>query len=276
MGRRSRRPTLRFGQIGRPAGAVRAAALGGAQRSAALQGSTRAASIALSREVAALGKLGSRSVIARCRPAHHVPGGSRPGQPGRIGPNWARQPLELRELSARGLYDGCVLRARTLICAGALLAAGGAAAGDAGAGAAHAQVGAVRILGFTTAPWVGGVAPQVGPGRKITTCLDAGQQRQIAVIFRTSGFPKTARVGVAVWGGNSGFQGTFEPKPAVAAVAHSARPWASAAAAGGAASGISYAAGPDGPTNIDGVWNAFVVVDGKLRASAQVTVACSA
>jgi hypothetical protein len=93
--------------------------------------------------------------------------------------------------------------------------------------------------------------------------------------LRTSGFPKTARVGAAVWGGNSGFQGTYEPKPTIAAVAKAAQPWANASAPGGAGFGISYAAGPDGPTNIDGVWNAFVVVDGKLRASAHVTVACS-
>ena len=156
----------------------------------------------------------------------------------------------------------------------ALFAAGAVVAGSASAGSAHTHAQTVRILGFTTAPWIGGVAPQVGPGRKITTCLDSGQQRQIAVIFRTSGFPKTARVGVAVWGGNSGFQGTYEPKPTVSDVAKSAQPWSKASAAGGVAYGISFAAGPYGPTNIDGVWNALVVVEGKLRASAHVTVAC--
>jgi len=149
-------------------------------------------------------------------------------------------------------------------------------AADSGAAANRAAGGKATILGFTSAPWVGGVAPQTHSGGKITSCLDTGNgQRQIAVIVRVTGYPKSARIGVGLWGGNSGFQGTYEPQPTLKQIAKSAAPWTAASAVSGVGTGISYANDGYGPVNIDGVWNASVVVDGKVRATGHVTVACS-
>ena len=160
-----------------------------------------------------------------------------------------------------------------LLAAGALVAAG--SAGSAGStGSTGSTAKKVQILGFTNSQWYPGVPPQVKSGGKITTCLDSAGQRQIAVIFRVTGYPKSARINVGLWGGNGGSQGTSEPKPTLASLVKGAKPRSAASAPTGAVTAISYGKGPNGPVNIDGRWNASVVVDGKVRATGHVTVAC--
>lgn len=139
------------------------------------------------------------------------------------------------------------------------------------AGVAQAKV-RVSVLGWTTAPI--GTTPQVKNGGTIDQCLDMGNgQRSLYVIYRGRGIAKRTKVGVAIWGGPS--RTGFTTEPTDADVIKGAFRWpASEKKTLIQQWGYSFAKGPFGPQQIDGAWQAKVLVKGKVVARGTVTVAC--
>ncbi len=139
------------------------------------------------------------------------------------------------------------------------------------AGAAQAKV-RVSVLGWTTAP--AGTTPQVKNNGTIDQCLDMGNgQRSLYVVYRGRGIAKRAKVGVGVWGGPA--RAGFTTEPTDADVIKAAFRWP----VGERKTliqpyGFSFAAGPFGPQQISGEWQAKVTVGKKVAARGKVTVAC--
>jgi hypothetical protein len=130
----------------------------------------------------------------------------------------------------------------------------------------------LRILGFTTDPL--SLTPQASNGETLSTCVESGSgQRTVRAIYKGKGIKKGRRVGVALWGPPQVTGITEEPTDAdtqkdgfkwpVPAKRSYTGPY-----------GMSFANGPFGPQQIDGVWNAKVVLKGKAVARASVTIAC--
>jgi hypothetical protein len=130
----------------------------------------------------------------------------------------------------------------------------------------------IKILGWTTQAI--GNAPQVKNGGKIQQCMDMGNgQRSLFVIYRGKGIAKKARVGATVWGGPA--QTGFSEEPANADVAKAAFKWPVGSKKSYTTRyGFSFAQGPFGPQDTNGVWNAKVLVKGKVARRGSVTVAC--
>jgi hypothetical protein len=130
----------------------------------------------------------------------------------------------------------------------------------------------VKIVGWTTQP--GANAPQVKDGGTIRQCLDTGGgQRSLYVIYRGKGIAKKTRVGAAVWGGPA--QAGFSAEPANADVDKAGFKWPVGSRKSYTTRyGFSFAKGPFGPQNINGAWNAKVLVKGKVARRGSVTVAC--
>ncbi len=130
----------------------------------------------------------------------------------------------------------------------------------------------VTILGWTTQ--AGATSPQVKNGATITNCLDMGNgQRSLYVIYKGKGIKKQIKVGAGVWGGppNAG----FTTEPTNAEVMKGASKWpVNEKKSFTTRWGFSFAKGPFGPQQIDGVWNAKVVIKSKVVARGKVTVAC--
>jgi hypothetical protein len=157
------------------------------------------------------------------------------------------------------------MRARLLCVLGVITATGAFAA------AAEAKV-TVSVLGWSTAPL--GTTPEVKNNKTITVCNDTGNgQRGLRVIFRGKGITKNTKVGVGLWGGprNAG----MEVEPTNAAVMKTAFKWPVPPAKSSVQqSGFSFAKGPFGPIDINGKWNAKIVIKSKVVARGTVTVAC--
>ncbi len=157
--------------------------------------------------------------------------------------------------------------ARGTLLTAALLVAGvlGPAAG------AEAKI-KVSVLGWTTQ--AGSSSPQVTNDKTISTCLDMGNgQRSLYVVYKGKGIKKNIKVGVGVWGGppNAG----FATEPTNADVMKNALKWpVNEKKSFTSRYGFSFAKGPFGPQQIDGVWNAKVVIKQKVVARGKVTVSC--
>jgi len=159
------------------------------------------------------------------------------------------------------------MRMRRLILATTLVAVGVLAL----AAGAEAKV-KVSVLGWTTQAL--GTSPQVKNAATIDNCLDMGNgQRSLYVIYKGKGIKKGIKVGVGVWGGppNAGF--TTEPTNADVMKAASKWP-VNEKKSFTTRYGFSFAVGPFGPQQIDGVWNAKIVIKQKVVARGTVTVAC--
>jgi hypothetical protein len=130
----------------------------------------------------------------------------------------------------------------------------------------------LKVLGWTTQ--AGATAPQVRNNQTINQCLDMGTgQRTLTMIFGGKGIKKDTKVGVGVWGGPPA--AGFSEEPTTAAIKQNAFAWPVGPTENyQTAYGYSFAAGPFGPINIDGVWRAKILVKGKQVAKGQVTVAC--
>ena len=130
----------------------------------------------------------------------------------------------------------------------------------------------VKILGWTTQP--GSYSPQVKNNGTIRQCLDTGNgQRSLYVIYKGKGIKKQIKVGAGVWGGppNAG----FTTEPTNADVMKTASKWPVGEKKSFTTRyGFSFAKGPFGPQQIDGVWNAKVVIKSKVVARGKVTVSC--
>ena len=130
----------------------------------------------------------------------------------------------------------------------------------------------VSILGWTTQG--GGATRQVKDGETIKQCLDTGNgQRSLYVIYRGKGITKGTKVGVGVWGGSP--RTGFAEEPSTADVVKKAFRWpVGPSKSSTQPSGFSFAMGPFGPIDINGAWQAKVIVKGKVVARGKVTVAC--
>lgn len=130
----------------------------------------------------------------------------------------------------------------------------------------------VTVLGWTMQPI--GTSPQVKNGKTIDTCLEMGNgQRSLYAVYKGTGIKKGIKVGVAVWGGPSNAGLTTEPSNAE--VMKRAGKWPVGEKKSFTTRyGFSFAKGPFGPQQIDGVWNAKVVIKSKVVARGKVTVAC--
>ncbi len=130
----------------------------------------------------------------------------------------------------------------------------------------------VGITGWSTAPL--GTTPQVKNGKTIDNCLDTGNgQRSLYAIVKGKGIPKKTKVAIAVWGGPPNAGMTAEP--ADAEVAKTAFKWPVATKKSYTTQyGFSFANGPFGPQDINGLWNVKVLVKGKVVRRGNVTVAC--
>src|SRR4051812_13649979 len=130
----------------------------------------------------------------------------------------------------------------------------------------------VKIIGWTTQPL--GTTPQVNNGGTIRQCMDTGNgQRSLYVVFRGKGIAKKTRVGAAVWGGPP--QAGSSQEPSDADVAKAAFKWPVGSKKSYTTRyGFSFAEGPFGPQNINGAWNAKVLVKGKVARRGNVTVVC--
>jgi hypothetical protein len=157
------------------------------------------------------------------------------------------------------------MRSRLLCVLGVIAATG------AFAGAAEAKV-TVSVLGWSTAPL--GTTPEVKNHKTIKVCNDTGNgQRGLRVIFRGKGITKSTKVGVGLWGGprNAG----MSTEPTNADVMKTAFKWPVPPARSSVQqSGFSFAKGPFGPIDINGEWNAKIVIKSKVVARGTVTVAC--
>lgn len=151
------------------------------------------------------------------------------------------------------------------------IAAGLLAAGLLGPGAAEAKI-KVTVLGWTTQG--GSTSPQVKNNATIDNCLDTGNgQRSLYVIYKGKGIKKNIKVGVGVWGGppNAG----FATEPTDADVSKNAFKWpVNEKKSLIQPYGYSFAKGPFGPQQINGVWNAKIIIKKKVVARGKVTVAC--
>ncbi len=156
---------------------------------------------------------------------------------------------------------------RKLVLATAVSAAGvlGPVAG------AQAKIN-VSVLGWTTQAL--GTSPQVKNDKTIDTCMDMGNgQRSLYVIYKGKGIKKNIKVGVGVWGGPPNAGSTAEPSNAE--VMRSAFKWpVNEKKSFTTRYGFSFAKGPFGPQQINGVWNAKIVIKQKVVARGKVTVAC--
>ena len=137
--------------------------------------------------------------------------------------------------------------------------------------AAEAKI-TVSVLGWTTQPL--GASPQVKNAKTIDNCLDMGNgQRSLYAVYKGKGIKKGIKVGAAVWGGPPNAGSTSEPSNAV--VMKNAAKWPVGEKRSFTTRyGFSFAKGPFGPQNINGVWNAKVVIKSKVVARGTVTVAC--
>ena len=133
--------------------------------------------------------------------------------------------------------------------------------------AAHAKV-KVSVLGWTTQ--AASMSPQVKNNKTIDNCLDMGNgQRSLYVIYKGKGI----KVGVGMWGGPP--TAGFAAEPTDADVMKAAFKWP----VGEKKSliqpyGYSFAKGPFGPQQINGVWNAKILIKKKVVARGTVTLAC--
>lgn len=130
----------------------------------------------------------------------------------------------------------------------------------------------VTILGWTTQ--AGGTSPQVKNGKTIDNCLDMGNgQRSLYVIYKGKGIKKQIKVGAGVWGGPP--SAGFAAEPSNADVMKTALKWpVNEKKSFTSRYGFSFAKGPFGPQQINGVWNAKIVIKQKVVARGTVTVAC--
>ena len=130
----------------------------------------------------------------------------------------------------------------------------------------------VSVLGWTTQAL--GTSPQAKNDATIDTCLDTGNgQRSLYVVYKGKGVKKGIKVGVGVWGGppNAG----FEAEPSNADVMKTASKWpVNEKKSFTTRYGFSFAKGPFGPQQINGVWNAKIVIKQKVVARGKVTIAC--
>ena len=130
----------------------------------------------------------------------------------------------------------------------------------------------VGITGWTTQ--AAGSSPQVKNSKTIDQCLDTGNgQRSLYAIVKGKGIPKKdegrdRRLGRPR---NAG----MDTEPADADVAKTAFKWPVATKKSYTTQyGFSFAMGPFGPQDINGVWNVKVLVKGKVVRRGKVTVAC--
>ena len=130
----------------------------------------------------------------------------------------------------------------------------------------------VSVLGWSTQ--AGATAAQVKNKQTITTCLDTGTgQRSLRVIFRGKGIAKNTKVGVGVWGGSP--SAGFATEPTDAEVIKNAFKWPVGAKRSSTQPyGFSFAKGPFGPQDINGAWQAKIIVKKKVVVRGSVTVAC--
>jgi hypothetical protein len=130
----------------------------------------------------------------------------------------------------------------------------------------------VKVLGWTTQ--AGSSAPQVRNRQTINQCLDSGVgQRTLHAIVTGKKIDKGTKVGIGIWGGPP--SAGFSVEPSAAEVKKSAFKWPVDSSESYATSyGFSFASGLFGPINIDGAWQAKVLIKGKPVATGQVTVAC--
>jgi hypothetical protein len=130
----------------------------------------------------------------------------------------------------------------------------------------------VGITGWTTDPI--GMTPQAKNGKTITQCLDTGNgQRNLYAIVKGKGIPKKTKVAIAVWGGPARTGMNIEPTDAD--TAKTAFKWPVATKKSYTTRyGFSFAKGPFGPQDTNGVWNVKVLVKGKVVRRGKVTVAC--
>lgn len=130
----------------------------------------------------------------------------------------------------------------------------------------------IKILGWTTQPV--STSPQAKNGGTIRQCLDTGNgQRSLYMIYRGKGIAKKTRVAAAVWGGPP--QAGMTQEPANADVAKTSYKWPVGSKKSYTTTwGFSFAKGPFGPQDINGAWNAKVLVKGKVARRGNVTVAC--
>lgn len=158
------------------------------------------------------------------------------------------------------------MRARIAVLSLTTLAAVGVAAP-----AAEAKV-TMTVLGWTTAPI--GDTPEVKNRKTITVCNDTGNgQRGLRVVYRGKGITKSTKVGIGLWGGprNAG----MSEEPSTATVMKSAFRWPVPPSKSFTQGyGFSFAKGPFGPIDINGEWNAKIVIKSKVVARGTVTVAC--
>jgi hypothetical protein len=140
--------------------------------------------------------------------------------------------------------------------------------------AADAKV-SIGITGWTTQAI--GTTPQVKNNKTIDQCFDTGNgQRSLFAIFKGKGISKGTKVSVAVWGGPP--NGFMANEPADADVVKdkvATFKWpVTTKKSYTSRYGFSFAKGPFGPENINGVWNVKVLVKGKVARRGKVTVAC--
>ena len=137
--------------------------------------------------------------------------------------------------------------------------------------AAEAKV-SVGITGWTTDPIA--QTPQVKNGKTIEQCFDTGNgQRNLYAIVKGKGIAKKTKVAIAVWGGPARTGMNVEPTDAEAA--KGAFKWPVATKKSYTTRyGFSFAQGPFGPQDTNGVWNVKVLVKGKVVRRGKVTVAC--
>jgi hypothetical protein len=129
----------------------------------------------------------------------------------------------------------------------------------------------VSVLGWTTQAL--GTSPQVTNDKTIDTCMDMGNgQRSLYVVYKGKGIKKNIKVGVGVWGGPPSAGSAAEP---TTADMKSAFKWpVNEKKSFTTRYGFSFAKGPFGPQQINGVWNAKIVIKSKVVARGKVTVAC--
>jgi hypothetical protein len=137
--------------------------------------------------------------------------------------------------------------------------------------AADAKV-SVGISGWTTQAI--GNTPQVKNGKTIEQCFDTGNgQRSLFAIVKGKGISKGTKVAIAIWGGSP--RAGFDTEPADAEVAKTAFKWPVATKKSYTTRyGFSFAPGPFGPIDTNGLWNVKVLVKNKVVRRGTVTVAC--
>jgi hypothetical protein len=132
----------------------------------------------------------------------------------------------------------------------------------------------VVVEGWTTYPRLQGVQVQAKAGKTIKNCYTAGNnQREINVVW-TGRIKYGSKLAVAIWGGPS--DGFFATEPTDASLKAGATKWTHKKQNPyRTAYGYTFAAGPYGAENIDGVWHAKFWVAGKIVKRVSVTVKCN-